>query len=343
MLIADIIKEIEKVAPLHLQESWDNSGLQVGNPLCECTGVMICLDCTPAILDEAIAKGCNLIVSHHPLIFSGLKKLSGATPTEATVMNAIAAGVTVYSSHTAMDSSSFGINRTMAEMLGLENIEVLAPQRNGYIKATVTVPRDFKTEAGLAMTENLALTVSESTLEDTATIEAFVPQTAVSSLSRLLAQTVPDGNWTMFTTPADNCKPATGLGAVGTLPVPMTARQLALHAKKVFACQGVRVTASDINSGTDANEPLIRRVALCGGAGGSLIKDALRARAQAFITSDIRYHDFVEYSGRLFLADVGHFDSELCAKQIFFNIITGKFRNFAVYCATNETNPIKFL
>lgn len=255
---ADIIAAITAFAPQSLQESWDNSGVQVGRVEAECTGVLVCVDVTPAVVAEASRLGCNLIVSHHPLIFKGLRSITGATPVMLAVMEAIRADIVVYSAHTSLDSARGGVTWEMARMLGVNVDSVLAPSAPG----------------------------------------------------------------------AD-----TGLGVVGTLAAPMSQADFAALASRTFASPHPRASR-----GTGRK---ISRVALCGGSGGEFIPKAVDARADAYVTADIRYHDFVDHGQSIFLLDVGHFESESCAKEIFSRVITEKFPNFAVYYS-HQQNPIQY-
>lgn len=258
----DITGAVEAVAPPCLQESWDNTGWQVIPSAIsdECTGVLCCLDVSLAVVDEAIERGCNLIVSHHPLIFRGLKCVSDATPASEAVIKAIRAGIAVYSSHTALDSCPQGPSAWLASQLGLGHTRVLSPR------------------------------------------------------------------------PAD---PSTGLGIIGEFATPVGRQEFI---DKVMAVYGgfVRHTPGP---GLKAE---VRTVALCSGSGGEFIADALSQKADAYITSDIRYHDFLDRGGELILVDTGHFESEICTKSIFSRIISEKFPNFAVHMCRCEHAPASY-
>lgn len=258
--IQQIISVVADFAPLSLQESWDNSGVQVGATDIPCSGVMLCVDATPAVVAEAVARGCNLVIAHHPLLFRGLKRIQpGDNVVQQTVIDAIRAGVTVYSSHTSLDSAPGGISHRMACMLGARVTAVLAPAAT------------------------------------------------------------------------DGC----GLGVVAQLPQPLTPAAFAALVKDTFGSPTVRCS-----QGTGRH---ISTLALCGGAGGEFIPAAIKAGAQAYLSSDIRYHDFVDFGKQIFLCDIGHFEAESCAKQIFHELISEKFPNFAVYKSESETNSIKYL
>lgn len=262
MLNADIINAIEAVAKPQYQAGWDNSGLQVGSADDECTGVLLCVDCTPAVVQEAIQRGCSLIVSHHPLIFKGLKTITGRTPAEVAVMKALRHGVSIYSAHTSVDSAPGGVSQTMAEMLGARVLDPIEAQ-DGYNETV-------------------------------------------------------------------------GLGVHAVFDQPLTQAELVQRIKDTFGSPVVRTSAC---YNADAK---VERLSMCGGSGGEFIPAARKAGAQAYLTSDTRYHDFVDHGNDILLLDIGHYESEACTKQIFYRIITEKFTNFAVYISELESNPIKY-
>ena len=261
MKISEIIAAIETVAPLRLQESYDNSGLQTGHPDQEATGVILCVDPTEEILLEAERKGCNLVISHHPLLFHGVKCVSGRNRPERVLEMAIRKGITIYSSHTALDSSTAGISRRMAAMLGLRDVKVLVPQSPGSNEE---------------------------------------------------------------------------LGAVGNLPHPIPAEEFLQTVKSTFGCRVLRVSSG-------CRPHTIGRVALCGGSAGEFVPEAIAAGAEVYITADCKHNQFLDHSHRILLVDAGHFETEECSKQIFLDILTEKFHNFAVWKSESEQNPIIYL
>lgn len=368
MLIKEIIDAIESIAPLPLQEEWDNCGVQVGPTDNECTGVMVCVDCTPVVVEEAIAMNCNLIVSHHPLIFGGIKQLTGKTEAERCVINAVTAGLTIYSSHTALDNSPNGISHRMASLLGLEDVDVLVPREADQLKLVAYVPVSKLDDVRLALFDAGAGAignydfcsfatdgrgsfraldganpyvgeVSQLHFEDESRLEVLLPRWKRRDVELALRQVHPyEEPAYEFSEVVAASRPA-GSGCVGHLPQPMTVAQLALFAKERFGCQAVRLSCYH----GDPMVHTVRRVAVCGGAGGSFIGAVKRSGADAYITADLRYHDFVDYGKRLALIDVGHFNSEQCAKEIFYQLICEKFPNFAVHTSKNEKNPIQYL
>lgn len=262
--LADIVGCIEDFASPGLQEKWDNTGWQLcpSDPSAPCTGAMLCLDVTPDVVAEAVSEGCNLIISHHPLIFKGLRSITGATPVERSVISAISAGIAVYSSHTALDSASHGVSHRLGGMLGLERMEVLVPQAGS---------------------------------------------------------------------------PDTGLGVVGDYDCPMTVAEFIDRVKAIYGSPVVRCSCGP------AADIAIGRVALCSGSGGEFLPDAIRAGADVYVTSDTRYHDFVDFGRRILMIDTGHFESEICTKSIFSDIISEKFPTFAVRQSRAERNPVRYI
>lgn len=259
--ISEVIRVIEDYAPLHLQESYDNCGMQVGaEGDQECTGILLAVDPTPYVVKEAIERGCNLIITHHPLLFHGLKSVTGATPVEQAIIDAIRHGITIYSAHTSLDRCSGGVSAAMAQMLGLEDIHPLE-----------------RTDS-----------------------------------------------------------PDIGLGAIGELREPCTCTEFISLVKSTFGSPVVRHTSL-------SPDKLIKTVALCGGSGASLMTDAIRSGADAMITSDTRYHDFVDYADSILIADIGHFEGEKCTKSIFHKVITENFPNFANLYLATEPNPINYM
>ena len=256
MRVRDIISAIEQFAPLSIQEGWDNSGLAVGSPGDEVHGVLVGFDCTAELIDEAVAEGCDMVVTHHPLIFHGIKRLCPGDPVSDAVIRAVRAGVAVYAAHTTADKVLAGVSGAMARRLGLQDIAILEDE-GGY-----------------------------------------------------------------------------GLGAVGTLPKPMTGEEAAAYVKEKFGLKGLR-----------ASRPVerIERVAMCGGSGGSEIDAARAAGAQLYISADISYHHFFTPE-RFMLMDIGHFESEVEIVDILSEVIREKFPTFAVRKSGNlgRSNPVRY-
>ena len=252
----DIANTIEKKAPLYLQESYDNCGFQVGNPDDKCSGVIICVDATEDIIDEAVEKGCNLVVTHHPLLFHAQKQILARHRMDYVLRKAIKADITIYSCHTAIDNAPIlGVSIIDAQMLRLKNIQPIA-----------------------------------------ASGEKIGP-------------------------------------VVGELPFEMASTEAIKYVKDTFSCTAARVSYHSA-------ERSIKKIAIGGGACGDFIIDAIAYGADMFVTSDCKHNFFLDYQKDIILMDLGHFDTEKCTKEIFYNIITEKFPNFAVYKSQREKNPI---
>lgn len=257
MTVRDIANVLERFAPLKLQESYDNAGLQVGNPRGEVQAVMLCLDVTDEVLKEAIRRKCDMIVSHHPLIFRGLKNLTGADETQRIVIEALENGLSIYSAHTNLDSTWNGVSHEMAHQLGVSDIEVLCPI---------------------------------------------------------------EGN------------PRAGLGVVGNIP-PTPKLELLRRIKEKFNVESLRYSSQ-------SKQIVVKRVALCGGSGASLIGKAIEAGADLYVTGDIKYHDFATHGSEIIIADIGHYESELCSMQIFSRIIREEYPGLVVYFSEDQTDPV---
>lgn len=365
MTIADVISTIEKFAPLALQEDYDNCGLQVGDRNSDCSGAILCVDVTPAIVDEAVARGCNLIISHHPLIFKGLKRLAGASQVEQSVIKAIKAGVAIYSCHTAIDNVANGVSWEMARRLKVVDVKTLDPQQGKLLKLSVMVPNTHceavKTamfEAGAGMIGNYdccsfsiqgegsfrALSganpfvgqVGEVHYEPETRIDVILPRWLKYRVEEAMIQSHPYEEPAYEFVVIENELKFAGSGIIGKLPTTISLSQLISHIKEAFGSPVVRCNVADEGQ-------KISSVAMCGGSGAFLIKKAISSGAQVFITSDTKYHDFVDYKNDVIIVDIGHFESEQCIKNIFYRIIQEKFPNFALYYSELEKNPINYL
>lgn len=364
MNIGAIISAIEDFAPRSLQESWDNSGLQIGLPdeETEVEAALICLDATEAVVDEAIARGCNLIVSHHPLFFRGVKSLTAANPAERAAMKAVRAGVAVYSAHTSLDSARDGISYMMARALGMEVTGVLKP-------AAGTVRLTFQCEARHAADLRLALadacrhsdqTVTADSewcrIEEKPFLDGVPEQSYIESAVALVSVDVYDFDARRVTAAADGCIAASsacyrrlgavdvdtpsayGLGVTARYDKPVSGSEFVERLHKAFGTECIKVSAAY------RPDMEIRTAGFCGGSAPDFAADAFGRGADIYVCGDIRYHDFSEamQQGRV-ICDVGHFESEICAKKIFYNILSKNFSNFAVYLSEAEQNPILYL
>lgn len=357
MLIGHIIAAIESLARPCLQEPWDNSGLQVGDAGEECTGVLLCVDCTEAVIAEATEKGCNLVVSHHPLIFKGLKHLTGSTVSERCVAMALRNDIAVYSAHTSLDSAEGGVSYALASSLGATPERALKPVERSLVKLSIYAPRHKRDDILAAIedgitartvtgddTQKFSQEISDDesgipTMNVTHTpltrIEVVIPQSQLGEARRVLNGMSDEVSYT--TLRLEESDLSVGLGVVANLDTPEEPTTFIRRVKEATGAPVVRCNSLP-PEGT-----AIRRIAVCGGAGGEFIADAVRAGADAYVTADVRYHDFGEWAGRILLIDAGHYETESCTKSIFMQLIQEKFANFAVYISATEQNPINYL
>jgi dinuclear metal center YbgI/SA1388 family protein len=364
MKIKEVVDALERFAPLPLQDGFDNAGLQVGLTEATVTGALLCLDVTEEVIDEAIAKHCNVIISHHPLLFNKLKHITGGTYVERCVMKAIRAGIAVYSSHTNMDNAYSGVNFKMAEKLGLHHVEILEPKTDNLIKLVTYVPvahadevRRALFEAGCGSIGNydgcsfnvegrgtfragegthpFCGEVGEEHHEEEVRIETVVPAHKEGSAVKALLDVHPYEEPAYDLFPMKNKWSQAGAGAVGEFDEPMTVDAFLHLLKDTFDVGSVRYNAY---RGTT-----IRKVALCGGAGSFLLPLAVSAHADAFVTGEMKYHEFFGHEDELLLAAIGHYESEQYTKEIFYSIIKGLCPELPVYLCATVTNPVKYL
>ena len=360
--IREITAIIEELAPLQLQESYDNAGLQVGDDSLPATGALLCVDVTEAVVDEAIELGVNLIIAHHPLLFRPLKRIVGSSYIERVVMKALRHDIAIYAAHTNLDAVA--VNHVWASKLGLSQVEVLQPIRDMLYKLITYVPEAhtdalkdalFAAGAGTigaydscSFTSNGVGTFragegtspycgSQGVLhhEPESRVEVILPKYLKGRVVRALLSAHPYEEPAYDLIPIANDYVQAGIGVVGNLPEPISVYNLLQQVKKQTACAQVRHTAN--------SDKMVQRIALCGGAGSSLIGSALAANADLFITGEIGYHQFFGYENSMILAEVGHYESEQHTKDIFCEVITKKIPNFATYYTKVETNPIKYL
>lgn len=363
MKVKEITSAIEKVAPLYLQESYDNAGFQVGDPDSVITGVVLCTDVRECIVDEAIACGANLIVSHHPLIFHGLKKLTGRTYVERTVLKAVRHGVSIYSAHTNLDNARGGVNYKMAQKLGLDNVEVLDPQVGTLRKIVVFVPKEQASLVEHAMwnagagclgdydrcsyrvggegrfhaldgANPFVGAVGEDHVEQECRVEVLVNKAQCSAVISAMLAAHPYEEPAFDVLPLENADRHSGSGVVGEIPE-MDAEEFLCHLKEVFGVTTVRFSGDLLRN--------VKRVALCGGAGSFLIGKAIAKGADVYVTGDMKYHEFQGYEHQMILADIGHYESEQFTKEIFADIIASLHPDFEVRYAKKEENQVKYI
>ncbi|GAC1602258.1 MAG: Nif3-like dinuclear metal center hexameric protein [Hymenobacter sp.] len=368
--VQDLARLLEAAAPLAYQESYDNAGLQCGNPQAEITGVLIALDCTPAVVAEAQRRGCNVVVAHHPVIFRPLKRLTGATEVEQTLIAALKNDVAIYAAHTNLDNVRGGVNDKLAEKLGLTHTRVLAPQSGTLARLITYVPNrpadqqadvagrvlaalyaagagqvgqyadcSFRAEGTGTFTPGAGTRPAIGTPHQPETVpelrlEVLLPLHRQAAVLRALRAAHPYEEVAYELIKLENVLSEVGAGLVGTLPTPLAPAAFRALLKARLLVPVVRHSAF-------AND--IRTVALCGGAGAFLIVAARAAGADAYVTGDVKYHEFFGAEGQLMLCDVGHFESEQFTSEVFQDLLTAGFgRTFAVLIAETPTNPVQY-
>lgn len=364
MQIKDILSEIEKFAPLSYQESYDNCGIQVGDVLQEATGALLTLDVTEATLDEAIKNHCNLIIAHHPLIFSGLKSITGKNYVERVVLKAIKNDIVIYAAHTNLDNVQQGVNRKIADRLKLKNCRILAPVKGKLYKLFTYVPVEsaerLKTAlfaAGLghigAYSECSFVTQGKGSFRPSEQsnpvigtpggqreevtemkVELIVPEHLKNTAIKVLRQNHPYEEVAYELIVLENENQTIGAGMIGELETPMPATEFLAYLKQNMQTQCVRHTV--------LHTEYISKVALCGGAGSFLLKNAIAQQADIFITGDYKYHQFFDAENRIVIADIGHYESEQFTIEIFSEILKEKFPNFALLFTKTNTNPVNY-
>jgi dinuclear metal center YbgI/SA1388 family protein len=363
MQVREITDHIESFAPLSYQESYDNAGLQTGNPDQEVSAVLICMDVTDAVIEEAIRLEANLIISHHPLIFSGLKKLTGSNYTERLVIEAIRKDLSIYAAHTNMDAVLTGVNHKMGEKIGLKDTGIIAPMADQLRKLVFFVPTDhaeavrkeiFKAGAGHIGAYDMCSfsTPGEGTFrgseisdpfvgekgsmhtEPELRVETIFPKDKENLIVQALIRSHPYEEVAYDIYPLANKYNQAGFGAIGEFEKPVDELSFLQLLKDRFNAKVIRHTRF--------LDRKIKKVALCGGSGSFLLPGALASGADAFITGDYKYHQFFDADGRILVADIGHYESEQFTKEIFYELLTKKLPKFAVHLSEVNTNPVNY-
>ena len=361
--LANIIAQLESLAPLPYQESYDNSGLITGSPDMKITGALICLDSTEGIIEEAIQNGCNLVIAHHPIIFSGLKKLNGKNYVERTIIKAIKNDVAIYAIHTNLDNVRNGVNMAIGQRLGLRNTKILSP-KSGLLKKLVTYcpendsdkiktalfaagagsignydecsfgSKGTGTFRGNENTNPFVGKKGERHYEPEERIEVIFEMPLQKAILNALRSSHPYEEIAFDIYSIDNQNQNIGSGLIGALENPMDLKDFLKFLKIQLQAGCIRFTTSQIKQ--------ISKVALCGGSGSFLLQDAIRAGADAFVTADFKYHQFFDAEERIVIADIGHYESEQFTKELIYNFLNRKFTTFALRLSELNTNPINY-
>jgi dinuclear metal center YbgI/SA1388 family protein len=364
MKIVELTRFLEHIAPLKLQEDYDNSGLIVGRLDQEVHSALISLDCTEEIVEEAISKQCDIIISHHPIVFKGLKKFNSSSYVERVVEKAIKNNIAIYAIHTNLDHVLNGVNAKICEKLGLKNCRILAPKSNQLKKLITFVPVDhaekvrnalFEAGAGhignyaecsfntngtgtfkaLADAEPYVGNIGDQHQEPEVKIETIYPVYLESKVLMALFLNHPYEEVAYDLYPLSNLYQNAGAGMIGELASVQDELSFLNFVKEQMHAAVIRHTAL-------LGKPVLK-VAVCGGSGSFLLKQAIAAGADVFITADFKYHEFFDADKKLIIADIGHFESEQFTQHLLCEIISKNFANFAIRLTEINTNPIKYL
>jgi len=363
MKLSTILSVLEEMAPLGYAEDFDNVGLIIGNKNQEISGILVCHDALESVIDEAVAKNCNLVVCFHPILFSGIKKITGKNYVERSVIKAIKNDIAIYSVHTALDNHQNGVNKIFCDALGLKNSKILIPKEN-YIQklVTYTIPENVEKlrnalfDAGAGKIGNyedcsfnskgmgtymgnehsnpeigerfefveapeIKIEVTFEKHLQTRILKALISNHVYEEVAYEIYQ-------------LENKHQNIGLGRVGELESALSETQFLQLVKQNLQCEGIRHSVFTGKS--------IKKVAVLGGSGGFAIKNAINSGADAYITSDLKYHQFYEAENQLLLADIGHFESERFTKNYIVDFLKEKFTNFAIILSEENTNPVKY-
>ena len=361
MKISEITSYLEEIAPLSFQESYDNSGLLLGDIGKEINSALLTLDVTEEVLDEAIRSKAGLIVAHHPIIFKGIKKLTGSNEVEKVILKAIKENIAIYAAHTNMDSVPHGVNSFICNELGLANRQVLKPMEDVLYKLVTFVPDEsiadvreaiFKAGAGnvgnydscsFSLNGTGSFRGGKNTnpfvgekgkmhFENEIRLESIIPKHLKKKVLKALFEAHPYEEVAFDLYPLENEYGLAGMGIIGGLPHDMD--------EMVF----MELLKSKLNLKLIRHSPFtckkVKNVAICGGAGSFVLGDAISADADVFISGDFKYHEFFQAERKILIADIGHYESEQYVKQIFYDLLIEKFPTFAFQISETNTNPV---
>jgi len=364
MKLSELVDHLNQAIPLSLQEGYDNSGLQVGNDGREINSGLLTLDVKEEVIEEAVQKECGIVISHHPLIFNGLKRIDKKTPAGRIIFRAINNGIAIYSAHTNLDVLKNGVSFRMARTLGLENLSVLQSLKNRLLKLVTFIPdehlekvRDAVFSAGAGITGNYdkcGFTVDgtgsfragegaepfigekgKMHFEKEVRFETVLFSHLRDKVIKALLDAHPYEEVAYDIIPLGNDNSGIGFGCIGYLSEALDERDFLKAVSSSLSAKGIRYSKPAGRT--------IRKVALCGGAGASLLNDAIAANADAYLTSDLKYHSFSDAGDQILLIDCGHYETEKYATGILYDLIIEKFPTFALRFSEINTNPINYL
>jgi dinuclear metal center YbgI/SA1388 family protein len=363
MQIKDITNYLESLAPLATQESYDNSGLICGDKNLEVSNALISLDCTEAIIQEAIDRGCNLVISHHPIVFGGLKTFTGKNYVERTVIKAIKNDIAIYAIHTNLDNYEFGVNKKIGDLLKIKSPKVLSPNSASISKLITLVPNTHKetvlealfnagagqignySECSFSTEGNGSFKANEKAnqfigetntrhLETETKIEVIIPNHKVSHVLNEMLKSHPYEEVAYDIIQLQNSNKNEGSGMIGELDTAMDTVEFLQFVKDTFKC--------GIIKHTELITPKVKKIAWCGGSGSFLLKKAKQQHADIFITGDFKYHEFFDAENQTIIADIGHFESEQFTIELISELLSKKFIKFAPCLTAINTNPVKY-
>tara|TARA_B100000900_G_scaffold348647_1_gene314472 strand:- start:219 stop:1313 length:1095 start_codon:yes stop_codon:yes gene_type:complete len=363
MKVKDITKCLQEWAPLPLQESYDNSGLIVGDEEMLVKGCVISLDLTESVIEEALENQCNMIISHHPIVFKGIKKLSGNHWVNRCLIKAIKNDLAIYAIHTNLDNLLHGVNGMIANKLKLTHRQVLRPKKHTLNKLVTFVPVQDKSKIQTALYEAGAGHIgnykecsfnvtgegsfkptegANPTLGDLdqlesvkeSRIEVILPSHKKDAVLSALRSAHPYEEVAYFLSSLENNQNNIGSGLIGLLKNPMPVKEFLIHVKSSMDLKNIRHTQMIGEK--------IKKIAVCGGSGSFLLNDACALGADIFISADFKYHDFFEADGRITIVDIGHYESEVFTKQLVCDFLNEKFTNIAIHLSEVNTNPINY-
>lgn len=362
--IQDVVTHLESIAPGRYQEDYDNSGLLTGDSTWPVKGVIVSLDCTEEVVEEAIATGCNLVVSHHPIIFKGLKRLTGRNYVERTVIKAIKNDIAIHSIHTNLDNVFHGVNHRIATRIGLTDLKVLSSMKGALSKLTTFIPlthvdkvMNALHEAGAGNVGNYIRCsfrsegvghfqptgdasphigkVNEPEAVKEIRVEVIFPGIDEQRILKALKSVHPYEEVAFYISKLENNHQLLGAGMIGHLPTAEEPIEFLKRLKQVMNTSCIRYTA--------ISRSKVKKVAVCGGSGSFLLGEAIRQGAEAFVSADFKYHDFFDADKRIIVADIGHYESEQFTRDFLVEVLREKFPTFAINFSKKVTNPISYL
>lgn len=363
MNISTVISVLEKIAPPGYQESYDNCGLLVGDENATLTNALISLDCTEEVVNEAIKRNCNLIIAHHPIIFGGIKKLTGQTYVERTILLAIKNNISIYAIHTNLDNVLLGVNNRIADKLGLINRNILRPKSQDLLKLVVYVPIDYTEKVRMALCDAGAGAIGnydqcsffvsgigtfrgnaaskpfigeKETLHREAEnrLEVLFPSPLKNEILKVLSESHPYEEVAYDLQKIENENQMVGSGMIGQLEEALSEADFLRNLKSSMNLTTIKHTRLTGNK--------IKKVALCGGSGSFLLKDAIKQKADIFISADFKYHDYFDADKKLIIADIGHYESEVFTKDLLHDLLKEKIPMFAPLLSNVDTNPVNY-